>query len=251
MAVELQNRVVLITGAGIGVGRALATGFAKAGARVVGISRTEADLEETKRQCGEGTFELAVGDVSKGEDVERVFATAEAKLGPVEILINNAAVYPKVEFLSQDIEDFERALLINVMGVARTCRRALPGMLERGFGRVVNVGSYAFLAPIPRASVYSASKGAVSALTKAIAVEIDREKHPDVLVNELMPGVFQTRMTPDHGEDPSAAFGYALPVVTLPRGGPHGQIFLKGELQEHGPGGIAGRLKGLVKRFGL
>ncbi len=215
-----------------------------------GIARTEADLEETQRQCGE-RFTPVVGDVSRAEDVERLFALAEADGGGVDVLVNNAAVYPKVAFLDQNPDDFERALCINVMGVARTCHRALPGMLERGVGRVVNVGSYAFLAPIPKAALYSASKGAVSSLTKAIACEIDRERFPNVLVNELMPGVFRTRMTPNDGEDPAVAFNYLAPLLQLPAGGPHGQIFLKGQLQEQGGGGVASKLKkGLGKLFG-
>ena len=241
---DLSGKVVVVTGAGTGVGRALAVGFSKRGAKVAGIARTEADLEATRARCD--VFEPVVGDVSVAEDVERLFARAEAELGPVDVLINNAAVYPKVPFLEQPMEDFERALLINVMGVARCCRRALPGMIARGFGRVVNVGSYAFVQPIPSASVYSASKGAVSALTRAIAAEVT---HPDVRVNEHMPGIFRTRMTPDEGEDPNRAFEYTLPVVSVPRDGPHGQTFLKGELQVADEGGLKSKVKGLAKRF--
>lgn len=244
----LRDKVVIVTGSGTGVGRAYARGFAAAGAKVVGISRTESDLQETQRACAPGTFEYVVGDVSRAEDVEKLFALAERKLGPVDILVNNAAVYPKVEFLQGDIEAFQRDLLVNVMGVARTCHRALPSMLQRGFGRVVNVGSFAFLGPIPRASLYSTSKGAASALTRSIAVEIDERRFPDVRVNELMPGVFRTRMTPDQGEDPAVAFAYLEPVVTIPSGGPHGRIFDKGKLHNPGGGGLKGKLKRIVKR---
>lgn len=248
MVLSLRDKVVIVTGCGTGVGRAYAQGFAAAGAKVAGISRTEADLRETQRACGSGTFEWVAGDVSRAEDVERLFALAESKLGPVDILVNNAAVYPKTEFLASSIEDFQRDLLINVMGAARTCHRALPGMLQRGFGRVVNVGSFAYLGPIPRASLYSTSKGALSALTRSIAVEIDHARYPDVLVNELMPGIFRTRMTPDQGEEPSVAFGYLQPVVTLDRGGPHGRIFEKGVLHEPVAGGLKARAVRLVKR---
>lgn len=245
---SLRDKVVIVTGCGTGVGRAYAKGFTSAGAKVVGISRTETDLQETHKACGGGAFEYVAGDVSKQEDVERLFALAERKFGPVDILVNNAAVYPKIEFLQQSMDDFERDLRINVMGVARTCHRAIPGMLQRGYGRVVNVGSFTFLNPIAQSALYSASKGAATALTRTIAVEIDHTRYPDVLVNELMPGVFRTRMTPDQGEDPSVAFGYLEPVVLLPAGGPHGRIFDKGVLHDPYAGGLKNKLKRIVKR---
>jgi NAD(P)-dependent dehydrogenase (short-subunit alcohol dehydrogenase family) len=249
MTAPLENRCVLLTGAGTGVGRHFAIGLARDGARVVGLARTAADLEETARLCPPGSFEAVVGDVARAEDVEAAFVRAESRFGPVDIVVNNAAVYPKLDFLSQDPDDFARTMAINVVGVARTCHRALPGMLQRGYGRVVNVGSYAFLDPIPRAAAYSASKGAVSSLTRAIAAEIDGARYPDVRVNELMPGIFRTRMTEDQGEDPSVAYAYLRPVLTIAAGGPHGEIFLKGQLQPRAIGGGGGGVRGRVKRL--
>ncbi|TPV95059.1 MAG: SDR family oxidoreductase [Myxococcales bacterium FL481] len=250
MADELRDKVVVITGAGSGVGRGLVAGFCRDGAQVVGISRTEADLADTQRDHGVGRMEYVVGDVSNASDIERLFSLAEERHGRVDVLVNNAAVYPKVRFLDQHPDDFEKALLINVMGVARTCHRALPGMLERGFGRIVNIGSFAFKGVIPLASLYSASKGAVSPLTQGIAVEIDRDRHPDVLVNELMPGIFRTRMTPDQGADPMTAYPHVRNVVLQPAGGPHGRIFLLGDLwEEYGSGGRKAQLKRLLRRL--
>lgn len=247
MSTSLQDKVVVITGAGTGVGRGLVAGFCADGAHVVGISRTESELKETAEKFGKGRFHYVVGDVSKGADVERLFAEAESRHGRVDILVNNAAVYPKVLFLEQSPDDFEKALLINVMGIARTAHRALPGMLERGYGRIINIGSFAFKAPFPTAVVYSASKGAVSSLSLGISTEVDPAKYPDVLVNELMPGVFQTRMTPDHGDDPMSAYAYVKNVALLPAGGPHGRIFLKDQLFEEHSGGLRGKVKRVLK----
>lgn len=245
---DIKDKVVVITGIGTGLGRSLAQDFAKSGAKVAGISRTEADLVETAKSCPGLVWHA--GDVSKAEDVDALFEKTEAALGPVDVLINNAAVYPREFFVDQSMDDFEKALLVNVMGVARTCHRALPNMLERRFGRIVNIGSYAFVAPIPRAAVYSASKGAVSSLTRALASEVDAEKFPDVRINELMPGQFDTRMGISSGEPPDNVFGYTLPVVTVPKGGPHGRIFLKGELQDDGSdGGLKAKIKRAVKKF--
>lgn len=249
MSTSLQDKVVVVTGAGTGVGRGIVAGFCADGAHVVGISRTESELKETAEKHGRGRFNYVVGDVSKGADVERLFTEAERLYGRVDILVNNAAVYPKVLFLDQSPDDFEKALLINVMGVARCAHRALPGMLKRGYGRIINIGSYAFKAPFPTAVVYSASKGAVSSLSLGISTEVDPAKYPDVLVNELMPGVFQTRMTPDHGDDPMSGYAYVKNVALLPAGGPHGRIFLKDQLIDEGAGGVKGKLKRVFGRL--
>jgi NAD(P)-dependent dehydrogenase (short-subunit alcohol dehydrogenase family) len=243
----LEGKVVVVTGAGSGVGRGLAAGFCRDGAQVVGIGRTEADLEETARTYGQGRMSFVVGDVSSAEDVERLFAKAEADHGRVDILINNAAVYPKERFLDSDLEAFQRALLINVMGVAHTCHRALPGMIERGFGRVVNIGSYAFRGPVAGAAIYSASKGAVDVLTRALAVEI---VHPNVRINQLMPGIYRTRMTPDQGDDPMTAYPHCKVAATVSDGGPHGQTFLLSELvEEAAQGGLRAKLRNAARRW--
>jgi NAD(P)-dependent dehydrogenase (short-subunit alcohol dehydrogenase family) len=241
----LQNKSVVITGAGLGVGRALAMGFAKEGANVVGISRTPRDLQATAKLCA-GRLKYVVGDVSVADDVENLFATAEREHGPVGVLINNAAVYPKTLFLEQSIEDWAQTIQINVIGMARCCHRALPNMLDRGYGRILNVGSFAWRGPIPTASAYSTSKGAVSALTRSIACEIDRAEYPDVLVNEFVPGIVRTRMTPDQGVEPASVFGHLRTVVVTPAGGPHGQTYLASDLVVEEQGS---RLKRVLKRL--
>jgi NAD(P)-dependent dehydrogenase (short-subunit alcohol dehydrogenase family) len=243
-----RDKCVVITGGGSGIGRGLVAGFVKDGAEVVSVGRTEGDLAETARLYGEGRMHYVVGDVSVAADVERLFGEAEERHGKVDVLINNAAVYPKTLFLESDMDDWAKALEINVVGMARCCHRVLPGMLERGFGRILNVGSFAWKGPIPTASAYSTSKGAVSALTKSIACEIDRGRYPDVLVNEFLPGVIHTRMTPDEGDDPMEVYPRAKSVVTLPPGGPNGSVFLMGELLGEDYG-LRARLGGLVKKL--
>ena len=182
-----KNKTVVITGAGAGIGRGLVAGFVQDGANVVGISRTQTDLEETARLYGRDRFHYIVGNVSVAADVERLFVEAEERYEKIDVLINNAAVYPKLGFLESNIEEWMRALEINVGGVARCCHRVLPGMLERGHGRILNVGSFAYRNPIPNSSVYSTSKGAVTTLTLAIAHEVDHDRYPDILVNEFIP----------------------------------------------------------------
>jgi NAD(P)-dependent dehydrogenase (short-subunit alcohol dehydrogenase family) len=242
-----HGKTVVLTGAGSGVGRGLAVGFARDGADVFGIARTREDLLQTAAQC-EGQLTCVVGDVTIAEDVDRLFAEAISRTGKVDVLVNNAAVYPKVDFLESTHEEWIRAFEINVFGMALCCRKALPDMLEHGYGRILNIGSFAWKGAIPKSSAYAASKGAVSALTRSIAAEIDRQRYPDVLVNELLPGVFRTRMS-DEGLDPAEAYPHARFVASLPAGGPHGQTFVRSELYVEYPPGLRTRARRLLSRL--
>ncbi len=226
---RFAGKTVVITGAGSGVGRGLAVGFSRDGANVVAIGRTESDLARTAALCGERGLVWIVGDVAREADVERLFAAAIARHGRVDILVNNAALYPKQLFLESSHREWAYAIETNVTGLAYCCRLALPGMLERGHGRILNMGSFAWLHPIPASSAYAASKGAVRAFTKALAAEIDRQRYPDVLVNELLAGVYRTRMS-ETGDHPDDAYRHASFVASLPANGPHGEIFLRSEL---------------------
>lgn len=247
MGATFEDKVVVITGAGSGIGRGIASGFCRDGARVVGFGRTRSALEETARQHGRGRMHVVVGDVSKDADVERLFEEVEERHGRVDILINNAAVYPKVGFLESSVNEWARVMEMNVVGVARCCHRALPGMLDRGYGRIINVGSLAWRAPIPASSAYSASKAALRALTMGIASEIDRERYPNVLVNELLPGVFKTAMS-EEGEDPMTVYEHARTLASLPSGGPTGITFMKSEIYVSDPG-LRARAKKVISRL--
>jgi NAD(P)-dependent dehydrogenase (short-subunit alcohol dehydrogenase family) len=243
---DFSDKVVVVTGAGSGIGRAVAIGFCAEGARVLGIGRTKEALEETNRLCA-GRMDFVTGDVTRAEDVEALIGTAMRKHGKVDVLVNNAAVYPRTAFLDSSHEDWSDAISTNVVGMALCCRQVLPGMLERGFGRIINLGSFAWKRPIPNSSAYSVSKGAVVALTKALAVEIDRERYPDVLINELVPGAVRTRMS-ESGEDPKDIFAHVRFVASLPRNGPTGRTFVQSTLHTEDPG-LRGRLKRVVSRL--
>jgi NAD(P)-dependent dehydrogenase (short-subunit alcohol dehydrogenase family) len=241
-----SERLAIVTGAGSGIGRALAEGFCADGATVVGIGRTRATLEDTARVC-RGRMHFVVGDVAQPADVARLFADALRLGGKVDILVNNAAVYPKASFLDSTQEEWALAIDTNVVGLAHCCRMALPGMLERGFGRIINLGSLAWMGPIPNSSAYTVSKAAVHALTRSLATEIDRSRYPDVLINELLPGIVRTRMS-DSGLDPKDVYVHARALAALPPNGPHGEMFLQGAPYRENPG-LRARVRRVLSRI--
>ena len=213
---------------------------------MVGFGRTREDLERTAASCA-GRMHVVVGDVSREADVERLFEEAQARHGRVDILVNNAALYPKRNFLDMSQAEWAHAFETNVVGLAHCCRKALPGMLARGHGRIINMGSFAWKGPGPASSAYCASKAAVTVFSAALASEIDRGRYPDVLVNELLAGVFRTRMS-ETGDDPAEAYAHARTVASLPAGGPHGQIFLRSDVfvEEQG---LRARLARIARRL--
>lgn len=235
MSMPFADKTVVITGAGSGIGRGLAMGFCADGANVVGFGRTRATLEETADRFGRGRMFCVVGDLANSADVARLIDETTTRFGKVDILVNNAAIYPKASFLDSSADDWSHTLEVNVVGMARCCHAVLPGMLAREYGRILNVGSFAWKGPIPGASAYSVSKAAVHALTKAIAAEVDRAKYPDVLVNEFLPGVVKTSMS-TAGEDPADIYPHARTVAGLPANGPHGQVFLQSRIHDEYPG---------------
>jgi NAD(P)-dependent dehydrogenase (short-subunit alcohol dehydrogenase family) len=199
-------------------------GLARDGLRVAGLGRTESTLEETRDACPAGHFSYEVCDVSDDQAVQHAIHRIQSRLGPVDAMICNAAVYPRVHFLDQTGEEWAKTLLINVAGAANCCRWVLPSMLERNFGRIVILGSLADRRPIPGASAYSASKGALHVIAAGLAAEIDPRRFPNVLVNELLPGAVRTSMSVQ-GQEPEAVYPWVKRLIDLPEGGPTGRMF--------------------------
>jgi len=239
---EFKN--VVITGAGSGIGQALSLGFASDGYRVVGLGRTNSSLQDTQERSQSPNFSFKVVDVANDEIVNRVFSDIASEIGTVDVLINNAAVYPRDYFLDQSAKEWTQAILINICGVANCCRAVLPQMLERNAGRIINIGSLADINPIPASSAYSVSKAGLHSLTRALSAEIDRGRYPNVLINELNPGANKTRMSAS-GQEPANVYPFAKQLVDLPAGGPTGRMFLDG--REILPGdGLKARIKHLL-----
>jgi 2-dehydro-3-deoxy-L-rhamnonate dehydrogenase (NAD+) len=178
---RFSGRVALVTGGASGIGAAVARRLVSEGASVAAFDLHAASME--------GVLPLA-GDVSKSADVESAVKRAEEELGPIDVLVCSAGV-PGVSSPSLEISDEEwrRVLAINADGVFFSNRAVAPGMVERGYGRIVNVASIAGKEGNPMAAAYSASKAAVIALTKAIGKDLART---GVAVNCVAPAVIET-----------------------------------------------------------
>ncbi|MFN3990801.1 MAG: SDR family NAD(P)-dependent oxidoreductase [Erythrobacter sp.] len=234
---------VAITGATGGIGRELVRYFAVRGDKVSAIGRSSAALAELATEIpGIATI---CGDMADGASCAAAFAEAVAANGAVEHLIAAAAVYPKAFFLDQDAAHLDEVLRINVVGVANAVRAVLPAMLARNYGRVVVMGSLADMNPLPGSLAYSVSKGALHTLVRGIAAEIDRDRYPDVLINEFSPGATRTRMS-DHGNDPADIPAMLMPLLACGRDGPQGRFF-----QEWREVRIGESWKGAIKRLVL
>lgn len=223
---SISGNVVIITGAGSGLGRALAIGFVQRGAIVIGLGSRELSLKETSLLIGKDGFSYYVVDVSKADKVEDVMQKTANKFGKIDVLINSAAIYPKIAFLEQTAEDWMQTIAVNLGGVANCCRSVLPILKQQGSGRIINVGSFADLAPIPCSSAYAASKGGVRALTKAIAADLGGA-YPGIICIEWIPGPMKTQMSNYSGTDPSDCVEWALQAINLSTGGRNSLIFEK------------------------
>ena len=183
-----------MTGAGRGIGCAIASDLARDGVRVTLASRTEVGLQRVAEAIrdGGGTAQACPTDVSRVEQIESMFAKASEGFGPVDILINAAGVAPSAPLAKTSEEQWRAAIEVNLSGVFYAMRRALPEMIERGFGRIVNVASIAAKTGSPYTSAYTASKHGVLGLTRCAALEVARA---GVTVNAVCPGYVDTPMT--------------------------------------------------------
>ena len=160
----LDGKVALVTGASRGIGQACAAAFVREGARVATLARSAS--------AGAGVLAIQ-GDVGQPGDVERAFAEIERQLGPVDIVLNNAAILGPAQAVAEvDPNAWAETYRVNVFGAMLCARRALPGMMERRGGKIVNVSSGAALAPIGGYTAYSSSKAALLHLSVCLAEEV-------------------------------------------------------------------------------
>jgi 3-hydroxybutyrate dehydrogenase len=205
---KLKDKLALITGGGRGIGRAVAFAFAREGAQLAVVARTEAEVAavaaEVKSECGTEAVSF-VCDVSDRESITRAFANVAEKFGRgVDILVNNAGVAESAPLLKTDDEMWQRLLGINLSGTFYCTRAALPAMLANGWGRIINIASIAGKTGAPYISAYSASKHGVLGLTRSLALEVATK---GITVNAICPGFVETAMTTHAVENITAKTG--------------------------------------------
>jgi NAD(P)-dependent dehydrogenase (short-subunit alcohol dehydrogenase family) len=189
MDLQYDGKVVLVTGGGGRIGRAVASAFAREGA-IVGIADLSADAaSESARRVSEGggTAVAVSGDVSDKADVERMVAEVTAALGPIDVLVNAHGIFPNVPLLEFDVDEWDRIFAINTRGTMLTCQAVGKQMVERGAGgSIVNISSGAATSARAGGTGYCGSKAAVNLLTHAAAIELGAH---GIRVNAVAPGL--------------------------------------------------------------
>jgi NAD(P)-dependent dehydrogenase (short-subunit alcohol dehydrogenase family) len=194
---ELEGQVALVTGGGRGIGRMIAEELTDAGMRVAVSARTADQVEDTATAIGG----LAVtADVSKQEDVDAMVATVERELGPIDLLVNNAGVFGNLGGPTWEVDraDWWHVFEINLLGAFLCARAVLPGMIERGSGRIVNTGSGASYLPNAGSTSYGPSKAALGRFGELLNGETSPH---GVHVFVISPGLVRTAMTDAFGDD--------------------------------------------------
>jgi NAD(P)-dependent dehydrogenase (short-subunit alcohol dehydrogenase family) len=200
-----MSRVVLVTGAASGNGRAIAKRFLEHGDRVAAIDLTDSEIRaralDDWADCSERVLGIAA-DVASESGMSEAVAQVVDRFGRVDVLINNAGITGNSDATrlhTTPVAEFDNVMAVNVRGVFLGCRSVLPVMIEQGQGVIVNIASIASMVAFPGRAAYSASKGAVLQLTRSIAVDYAAS---GIRCNALCPGMIETPMTKWRLDDP-------------------------------------------------
>ncbi len=187
---SLKDQIAIVTGGGQGIGEGIVRRLAAAGARVA-VLDLKLDLARSVAQSTGGAGVEC--DVSSASSVEKAFGEVRRQLGPIDILVNNAGIAGRTLPLTElNEQDLDQVYAVNLKGVFLTCKAVIGEMLERKYGRIVNVASIAGKEGNPTLVPYSATKAAVICLTKSLAKEVAGKG--DVTVNSIAPAVVQTKI---------------------------------------------------------
>jgi len=203
---KLKNRIVLVTGAGQGIGRGIALRLAQEGAKVavndISLKSAKETLSQIKSKGAEG---IAVeADVTKYDEVERMARSISKNLGTVDILINNAGICRTIPFLKTTEEIWDRILEVNLKGTFLCCKSFIPGMIKKEGGKIINISSESGKRGVKGQSAYCSSKFGVIGLTQVLALELAPYK---INVNAVCPSLVDTPLWDQMGEEYSKIFG--------------------------------------------
>jgi NAD(P)-dependent dehydrogenase (short-subunit alcohol dehydrogenase family) len=213
MSGSLEGKVALVTGAAQGIGNAIAKGLAAEGAR---IAIADLNRAEEAAQEFEGGIGLTI-DVADADQVEQMTQEVVKRCGSIDILVNNAGLYASLQmrpFTEIPIEEWRQVMDVNVLSMFLTTRAVVPRMREQGGGRIVNISSGTPFRGVPFLLHYVTSKGAIVALTRALAKELGRD---DVLVNCVAPGFTMSEGVREHPEVIEALRDVSVSSRTLQR----------------------------------
>lgn len=237
MQIDLTGRVVLITGAGRGIGRTIAEAFAREGAEVVAMDLDSVALAELR---GESIADLALTcDITDPGQVRDAVATIEERYGRLDVLINNAGINAEGPLESFDPELWDQVFAVNVRGVLNTCQAAIPLMKRQRAGRIINAASFAATIPSVDAAAYGASKAAVVQMTRVLASELGPW---GITANAYAPGMIPTAMNGFAALDEEAASA-KLDQLSIRRWGVPGDVanlclFLASDLSDYITGAL-------------
>jgi NAD(P)-dependent dehydrogenase (short-subunit alcohol dehydrogenase family) len=210
---QLEGKVAIVTGAAQGIGRAIAAGLAREGARIAVVDLARAD--EAAAAFPDGVAITA--DVSSEEDTARMASEVLERCGSIDILVNNAGLYASLAmrpFTEIPLEEWRRVMDVNVASMFLACRAVVPAMREQGGGKIVNISSGTPFRGVPFLLHYVTSKGAIVALTRALARELGKD---EIHVNCVAPGFTMSEGVKEHPEVVEALQGVSVSARTIQR----------------------------------